>query len=92
VFAGFAAGEVLSIKQLGFGLALAVIVDATIVRSLLVPATMKLLGDRNWWAPAPLRRLHERIGLREGGSVVGPEAVTDIRRADPVPAVEPVSV
>ncbi|MEM9712773.1 MAG: MMPL family transporter [Actinomycetota bacterium] len=65
VFAGFAAGEVLAIKQLGLGMALAVIVDATIVRSLLVPATMRLLGEWNWWAPAPLRRLHERFGLRE---------------------------
>ena len=52
VFAGFAAGEVLAIKQLGVGLAIAVLVDATIVRTLLVPATMKLLGERNWWAPA----------------------------------------
>ncbi len=51
VFAGFAAGEVLAVKQLGVGLAIAVIVDATIVRTLLVPATMKLLGERNWWAP-----------------------------------------
>ena len=65
VFAGFAAGETLTIKQLGVGLALAVIVDATIVRSLLVPATMKLLGEWNWWAPAPLRRLHSVIGLHE---------------------------
>jgi putative drug exporter of the RND superfamily len=65
VFAGFASGEVLGIKQLGFGLALAVIVDATIVRSILVPATMRLLGDRNWWAPAPLRRLHDRFGISE---------------------------
>jgi RND superfamily putative drug exporter len=65
VFAGFAMGEVITIKQLGVGLALAVIVDATIVRSLLVPATMKLLGEWNWWAPAPLRRVHDRFGLRE---------------------------
>jgi putative drug exporter of the RND superfamily len=65
VFAGFAAGEVLAVKQLGVGLAVAVIVDATLVRTLLVPATMKLLGERNWWAPAPLRRLHDRIGLHE---------------------------
>jgi RND superfamily putative drug exporter len=68
VFAGFAAGEVLAIKQLGVGLAVAVIVDATIVRTLLVPATMKLLGERNWWAPAALRRLHDRIGLHEAPS------------------------
>ncbi len=65
VFAGFAAGEVLAIKQLGVGLAIAVLVDATIVRTLLVPATMKLLGERNWWAPAPLRRLHQRFGIQE---------------------------
>ena len=65
VFAGFAAGETLTIKQLGVGLALAVVVDATIVRSLLVPATMKLLGEWNWWAPAPLRRIHDRFGLSE---------------------------
>ena len=68
VFAGFAAGEVLAIKQLGVGLAIAVAVDATIVRTLLVPATMKLLGERNWWAPAPLRRFHQRFGLHEAPS------------------------
>ena len=65
VFAGFAAGELLLIKQLGVGLAVAVVVDVTVVRTLLVPATMKLLGSRNWWAPAPLRRLHGRVGLHE---------------------------
>jgi putative drug exporter of the RND superfamily len=71
VFIGFAAGEVLAIKQLGVGLAIAVIVDATLVRTLLVPATMKLLGERNWWAPAPLRRFHQRYGLHEPPSSVG---------------------
>jgi putative drug exporter of the RND superfamily len=65
VFAGFAAGEIVAMKQLGIGLALAVIVDATVVRSLLVPATMKLMGRWNWWAPAPLARLHARIGIGE---------------------------
>jgi RND superfamily putative drug exporter len=68
VFAGFAAGEVLAIKQLGVGLAIAVIIDATLVRTLLVPATMKLLGERNWWAPALLRRFHDRYGLHEAPS------------------------
>ena len=75
VFAGFLAGEIVAFKQLGLGLALAVIVDATVVRSLLVPATMKLMGRWNWWAPAPLARLHARIGVREGGpatSAAGP--------------------
>jgi RND superfamily putative drug exporter len=70
VFIGFAAGEVLAIKQLGVGLAIAVIVDATLVRCLLVPATMKVLGERNWWAPAPLRRFHDRFGLHEPPTLV----------------------
>jgi putative drug exporter of the RND superfamily len=65
VFAGFAAGELVLIKQMGVGLAIAVIVDATIVRSLLVPATMTLMGRYNWWAPAPLQRIHARFGLHE---------------------------
>jgi RND superfamily putative drug exporter len=65
VFLGFAAGDMLGIKQMGVALALAVVIDATLVRMMLVPATMTLLGDLNWWAPAPLRRLHQRFGLRE---------------------------
>lgn len=63
VFSGFIAGELLVIKQTGMALATAVAVDATLVRMLLVPATMTLLGRWNWWAPAPLRRLHDRIGI-----------------------------
>jgi RND superfamily putative drug exporter len=65
VFAGFAAGKMVSIKEIGVAMAIAVAVDATLVRCLLVPATMTLLGDLNWWAPGPLRRLHARIGLTE---------------------------
>ena len=65
VFCGFAAGRMLGIKEMGFALAVAVVVDATLVRCLLVPATMTLLGDLNWWAPGPLRRLHARFGLSE---------------------------
>jgi RND superfamily putative drug exporter len=72
VFAGFAAGEIVALKQLGLGLALAVVVDVTVVRSLLVPATMKLMGRWNWWAPAPLTRLHHRVGLREAGRALTP--------------------
>jgi uncharacterized membrane protein YdfJ with MMPL/SSD domain len=52
-------------KQLGLGAALAVAVDASIVRAPLVPALMALMGNWNWWAPNPLRRLHTRIGLQE---------------------------
>jgi RND superfamily putative drug exporter len=69
VFAGFAAGELVLIKQLGVGMAVAVIVDATIVRTLLVPATMTLMGRRNWWAPAPLRHVYRRFGLHETPAV-----------------------
>jgi putative drug exporter of the RND superfamily len=65
VFLGFAAGHSLGIKEMGLALAIAVAVDATIVRCLLVPATMTLLGEANWWAPAPLRRLYDRFGLHE---------------------------
>ncbi len=64
VFAGFTAGKLLVIKETGVALAAAVTIDATLVRMLLVPATMTLLGDWNWWAPGPLRRLHQRIPLR----------------------------
>jgi RND superfamily putative drug exporter len=63
VFAGFVSGELLVIKEVGLALAVAVVVDATIVRLLLVPATMTLLGRYNWWAPRPLRALHERVAL-----------------------------
>ena len=52
VFAGFAAGRLVMFQQLGFGLAIAVLLDATIVRSVLVPASMKLLGNRNWYFPS----------------------------------------
>jgi uncharacterized membrane protein YdfJ with MMPL/SSD domain len=59
----FVTSSIVFIKQLGFGTAVAVLIDATIVRALLVPALMRLLGDWNWWAPRPLARLHERFGI-----------------------------
>jgi uncharacterized membrane protein YdfJ with MMPL/SSD domain len=62
----FATSQIVFVKELGVGTALAVLIDATIVRALLVPSLMKLLGEWNWWAPAPLARLHARFGLREG--------------------------
>ena len=62
----FATSQIIFIKQLGLGVAFAVIIDATIVRALLVPSLMALLGRRNWWAPGPLRRLHTRVGISEG--------------------------
>jgi RND superfamily putative drug exporter len=64
----FATSQIIFIKQLGFGTAMAVLIDATLVRALLVPSLMRLLGDRNWWAPKPLARLHRRIGLGEAST------------------------
>lgn len=58
----FATSQIIFIKELGVGTALAVLIDATIVRAMLVPSLMALLGRWNWWAPAPLRRLHEKVG------------------------------
>jgi uncharacterized membrane protein YdfJ with MMPL/SSD domain len=65
VLGAFATSAIVFIKMLGVGLTLAVLIDATLVRGLLVPATMRLLGRANWWAPAPLRWLWRRIGLSE---------------------------
>ncbi len=66
VFASFLTSSATNIKQLGFGVTVAILLDATVVRALLVPAFMRIAGNANWWAPAPLRRLHARLGLREG--------------------------
>ena len=63
VFGGFILADISIIKSMGFGLALAVLIDATIVRGLLVPATMRLMGDWNWWAPAPVKSFIARLGL-----------------------------
>jgi RND superfamily putative drug exporter len=68
----FATSRLVFIKELGVGTALAVLIDASIIRALLVPSLMELLGAWNWWVPKPLRRLHERIGLREGPSAPSP--------------------
>jgi RND superfamily putative drug exporter len=65
VIGSFAMGQVQIIKQVGIGLALAILVDATLVRTLLVPATMRVLGRYNWWSPRPLAALYERLGLGE---------------------------
>jgi RND superfamily putative drug exporter len=67
VFMAFGLAEVVIIKAIGIGLAIAVAIDATIVRTLVVPAVMRLLGDVNWWAPRPLRLLYERIGIGDLG-------------------------
>jgi RND superfamily putative drug exporter len=64
----FATSQIVFIKENGIGTALAVLIDASIIRALLVPSLMELLGRWNWWAPRPLRRLHARIGLREAAA------------------------
>jgi uncharacterized membrane protein YdfJ with MMPL/SSD domain len=69
----FATSQIIFIKENGVGTALAVLIDASLIRALLVPSLMELLGKWNWWAPKPLRRLHHRFGLSEG---VGPFAET----------------
>ena len=63
VFAAFALADMISIKSIGVGMAIAVLVDATIIRVLLVPATMRLMGHWNWWAPGILSRLVDRVGF-----------------------------
>jgi len=69
VFGGFASGDLVVFQQIGFGLAVAVAIDATLIRSILVPASMKLLGSRNWWLPRPLRWLPQ---VRLEGAVAAP--------------------
>ena len=62
----FATSQIVFIKEIGVGAVIAVLVDAFVVRALLVPSLMALLGDLNWWSPRALRRLHARVGLSEG--------------------------
>jgi uncharacterized membrane protein YdfJ with MMPL/SSD domain len=65
VLVAFSTAKLSFIQQIGVGLAIAVIMDATLVRGLLVPAMMSMLGRWNWWAPAPLQAVWRRIGLSE---------------------------
>ena len=71
VTGAFATADIIIIKSLGVGMAIAVALDATIVRALLVPATMRLMGRYNWWAPRPLKWFWDRFGLKE---LEGPSA------------------
>ena len=83
VFLAFATSRITFIKLFGIGLTMAVIMDATIIRAALVPAFMRLAGRANWWAPAPLRRVYERWGIRES---------VDLDATAPEPPRETVSV
>jgi len=82
VIGTFSISSITFIKLLGVGLIVALILDATLIRLLLVPATMRLLGNANWWAPAPLRRLYARHGIREDDGP-GPAEVAE---PEPEPA------
>jgi putative drug exporter of the RND superfamily len=85
VFLAFATSSITFIKLFGIGLALAVLMDAFVIRATLVPAFMRLAGNANWWAPPPLRRIYERFGLSEQEQ---PEAeeTPDERVGEPVGA------
>ncbi|MEU3719293.1 MMPL family transporter [Streptomyces californicus] len=84
VMVAIGTSRVTSTKMLGLGIALAVLMDAMVVRGLLVPAVMKLMGRSTWWAPAPLRAFHRRFGLSEG------ESAADVAAASaPAPAPAP---
>jgi len=65
VIGAFSLSGVVFMKMIGIGMLVALLIDATVVRALLVPATMKLLGSGNWWAPAPMKRWYARYGFRE---------------------------
>jgi putative drug exporter of the RND superfamily len=65
VFLAFGVSSVFFMKEIAIGMAVGVLLDATVVRALLVPSLMRLLGDWNWWAPSPLRRFQERFGFSE---------------------------
>ena len=83
VIGAFGTSGIVFMKMLGVGMLVALLIDATVVRALLVPATMKLLGDWNWYAPGPLARWWERHGFREEG---GPEVPRASQDEDRVPA------
>jgi RND superfamily putative drug exporter len=76
VFLSFVAGGNVSVKQIGLGLAVAVLIDATLVRMVLVPAVMELLGKANWWLPGPLARVLPKTSLPEDEPLAGDLALT----------------
>ncbi|MFJ6743747.1 MMPL family transporter [Streptomyces sp. NPDC091279] len=88
VMVAIGTSRVTNTKMLGLGIALAVVMDAMIVRSLLVPAVMRLTGRATWWAPAPLRRFHARFGVDEGAARI-PPSITRPPQKDPAPGPTP---
>lgn len=90
VMVAIGTSRVTNTKMLGLGIALAVLMDAMVVRSLLVPAVMKVMGRATWWAPAPLRAFHRRFGLSEGESA--PAASARPRPAEEIPGGAPADI
>jgi trehalose monomycolate/heme transporter len=86
VFGAFALGSVVMIKALGLSMALAVLIDATIVRGVLVPAFMRVMGSVNWWAPRWVQRAVARLGLYEGPAMSPEQPVAQERGTEPAPA------
>ncbi|TDD75352.1 MMPL family transporter [Actinomadura rubrisoli] len=78
VIGAFATSGITFIKMTGVGMAIAILMDATVVRALLVPATMRLLGRANWWAPGPLRRFYGRYGIRESEAAPPPSRLESV--------------
>ena len=72
VFLAFSVSTVFFVKEISIGMAVGVMIDATVVRALLVPSLMRLLGEWNWWAPAPLRRFQRRFGISESATTDPP--------------------
>ncbi|KFF96568.1 transporter [Streptomyces scabiei] len=85
VMVAIGTSRVTNTKMLGLGIALAVLMDAMVIRSLLVPAVMRLTGRATWWAPAPLRRFHERFGLSEGEQAPVEPPKTEEKSKEPEP-------
>jgi trehalose monomycolate/heme transporter len=73
VIGAFSLSGIAFIKMIGVAMLIAIVIDATVVRILLVPATMRLLGRANWWAPGPLGRLYARYGIRESDGDPAPQ-------------------
>jgi RND superfamily putative drug exporter len=80
-FAALMAAQVSFMRMFGVGLTLAVLVDATVVRVVLVPAFMKVMGRWNWWAPKPLAALHRRFGISESGDEPAPDEPAPDKKA-----------
>ncbi|MFF1411433.1 MMPL family transporter, partial [Streptomyces sp. NPDC058289] len=72
-FATYASSGIVFLKMLGIGMVAVILIDATLIRAVLVPVSMRLAGRANWWAPAPLRALHARFGLTENASTAVPQ-------------------